>query len=302
MRTFAGPGLLAARGRIGGRPRVAVLLAATGELAMDKSPKATDRTDLPAVVGRVAAGAYSGGAVAGAPGAAAASVAAALGTYATWRARGLLGKVSGLPDPVIAVGEDILAYGLAAAATRPDPADQPDAAERPVETEANANGGPPPRSAGQPRRRIVRDAGVGLLAGLAGTAAMTIAQGAAFALTGAEPSGTPADTADVIKRRAGRGRLKRRHRPAANHAMHWLYGAAWGIPYGMIAASGDLPPELSGPAFGLLVWGAGLAELPALGVAEPPWKRSPTSLASEALFHVVYGVGAAAAIRARRQK
>jgi hypothetical protein len=50
--------------------------------------------------------------------------------------------------------------------------------------------------------------------------------------------------------------------------------------------------------FGLLVWGAGLAQLPALGVAEPPWKRSPASLASEALVHVVYGVGAAAAVRA----
>ena len=77
-------------------------------------------------------------------------------------------------------------------------------------------------------------------------------------------------------------------------------GSAWGIPYGVVAADGGVPPEVSGPVFGLLVWSAGLAELPALGVADPPWKRSPASLASEALFHVLYGIGAGATIRALR--
>jgi uncharacterized membrane protein len=118
MRAFAGPGMLAARGRISGKPRVAVLLAATGELAADKSPKATDRTDLPALLARVAAGGYTGREIAGAPGAAAGSVSAAVGTYATWRARALVVRATGLPDPVVAVGEDLLAYSLAAAAVR----------------------------------------------------------------------------------------------------------------------------------------------------------------------------------------
>ena len=127
---------------------------------------------------------------------------------------------------------------------------------------------------------------------------MTLAQGAEFALTDAEPSGTPADVVDKLKRRVGRGRLRRRHRGAANQGMHWLYGTSWGVPYGIAAAGGPVPPEVSGPVFGLLVWGAGLAQLPAVGVAEPPWKRSPASLASEALFHVVYGIGAGAALRA----
>jgi hypothetical protein len=291
MRTFAGPGALAGRGRIRGRPRLAVLLAATGEVAADKSPVATDRTDPSALVGRIAAGAYTGREIAGLPGAAAGSLAAAAGTFATWRARGLVVSATGLPDPVVAIGEDVLAYGLAAAATRPDAEED---ADRPGDsTQAGADTTAPRRGP-----KLLREAGVGLIAGLAGTAVMTIAQGAEFALTDAEPSTAPAAVADTLKRRAGRGRLKRRHRRAANQGMHWLYGTSWGIPYGIVAGAGEVAPEVSGPVFGLLVWGAGLAHQPALGLAEPPWKRSPASLASEALLHVLYGVGAGAAVRA----
>ncbi|HTU28722.1 MAG TPA: hypothetical protein VMF07_05030 [Solirubrobacteraceae bacterium] len=285
MRTFAGPGMLAARGRIGGRVRIAMLLAATGEIAMDKSPKAIDRTDLPALIGRMVSGGYTGGDLAGVPGAAAGSIASAAGTYATWRARGLVVEATGLPDPVVAVGEDLLAYGLAAVGTRGD-----DAAPEGASSESPE---PSPRGWG-----LARGLRVGLTAGLAGTAVMTIAEGAEVVLTDAEPSGTAADVADKLKRRAGRGRLTRRHRRAANQGMHWLYGTAWGIPYGLFAAGGSVPPEASGPVFGLLVWMAGLVQLPALGVAEPPWKRSPASLASEAMLHVVYGIGAGAAVRA----
>jgi hypothetical protein len=118
MRTFAGPGALAARGRIRGRAGRAVLLASAGELAADKSPRASDRTDLPALAGRIVAGAYTGRAVAGARGAMAGALSAAAGTYASWRGRHLVVEASGLPDAVVAVAEDLLAYGLAAAVTR----------------------------------------------------------------------------------------------------------------------------------------------------------------------------------------
>jgi uncharacterized membrane protein len=126
MRTFSGPAMLAARGTIGGRRRAGVLVAAIGELAVDKSPVATDRTDPPALAGRIVAGAYTGRAVAGAPGAAAGAVSAALGTFASWRARSLVVKATGLPDAVVAVGEDAVALTLAAIATRRQP--QSDAA------------------------------------------------------------------------------------------------------------------------------------------------------------------------------
>ncbi len=309
MRTFASPAALAARGRIAGRPRVGVLLAAAGELGMDKSPKATARTAPPAVAGRVAAGAYAGFRIAQGPGAIAAGVAAGVGTFATWRARGLVVRATGLPDPAVAIGEDVIAVALAAAATRPDDPPLPtggpagDGAPSP-DGAPSLNGGPADHGAspsdGGRSASLLRDGALGVLAGAVGTAVMTIAQGAEFALTDAEPSSAPADVADRLKRRAGAGRLKRRHRRAANQGMHWLYGTSWGLPYGIIAGSSSIAPEVSGPLFGLCVWAASLAYQPALGVADVPWKRSPASLGSEALFHVVYGIGAGATVRALR--
>jgi uncharacterized membrane protein len=119
MRSTAGPALLAARGQISGTPRIAVLIAAGGELVADKLPFAGDRIAPPAVGARVASGAYTGRAVAGAPGALAAAVSAAAGSYATWRLRRWVGRRTGLPDPLVAVAEDAVALGAAALATAP---------------------------------------------------------------------------------------------------------------------------------------------------------------------------------------
>ena len=297
MRTFAGPAMLAAHGRISGQARIAVLIAASGELAADKTPAATDRTDAPAVVGRVLAGAYTGHRIADAPGTAAGAVAAAVGSYATWRVRKLVVDTTGLPDPVVAVGEDVLAMAAAAVATRPDPEPSHDAdSVNPAVSTDPAD----PKDAEPGSPTLVRRAAIGLSAGVVGTAAMTLAQGAGFVLTDDSPSYAPAEIADTLKRRAGKGRLKRSQRRVANQAMHWLYGISWGVPYGLVAAGSDVAPEVSGPIFGLLVWGAALAHEPALGLADVPWKRSLQSLGSEALLHLVYGIGAGAALRTVR--
>jgi hypothetical protein len=286
MRTSAGPAALAARGRIGGRARVATLVASAGELVLDKTSGAADRIALPAVGGRVAAGAYCGHAVAGRAGLAGGAAAALAGSFATWRARKLVVDATRLADPVVAVAEDLVALTTAAIATRPDP------------PAPSSDDDGPDRA---PRAPLLGSAAAGLAAGLAGTAAMTVAQGAEYAVTATKPSRAPATVADRIKRRIGKGRLKRRHRAAANQGMHWLYGTSWGVPLGILAGATDVRPEVAGPAFGLAVWAAALAHQPALGIADVPWKRSAKSLGSEALFHLVYGVGAAAALRALRR-
>jgi uncharacterized membrane protein YagU involved in acid resistance len=297
MRTFAGPAMLAAHGRITGKPRIAVLAAAAGELALDKSPKATDRTDLPAVIGRTLAAAYTGREIAAGPGAAAGALSAFAGSYAWWRARGLVVETTGLPDPVVAIGEDFLAMGFAAIGTRPDP----EPADAPAGPGAEPAVGPAAEepAASQPRS-LLRNLGVGAFAGVVGTVAMTVAQGAEFVLTEAEPSSLPASVVDKLKRTAGQGRLKRRHRRVANQAMHWLYGTSWGIPYGVIAGHTEVAPEVTGPVFGLVVWAAALIHEPALGLSDVPWKRSLESLGSEAFFHLIYGIGAGGAVRAVR--
>ena len=290
---MSGPAVLAARGQISGKPRPALLLAAAGELAVDKTPIAVDRTEIPALLGRIGSGAFTGNAVGGPVGAGVAAISAGVGTYSTWRVRRLIVSATGLPDPVIAAGEDVIAYALASAAIRDIDADAPRDAVA-VAQVSTAVGGQPPRSS------VLRDAGRGLIAGLVGTATMTIAQGAEFVLTGAQPSDAPATVADRASRTLGLGRIKRRDKPKANQGMHWLYGTSWGVPYDIFAANSRLRPELTGPAFGLIVWLVALGQQPAVGVAEPPWKRSLQSLGSEALFHVVYGIGAGAALRMLR--
>ena len=219
---------------------------------------------------------------------------AVAGSYASWRARGLVVATTGLPDPVVAIGEDFLAMGFAAIGTRPDA--EPELS-RPTRRSTIR---PRTRRPSRSRSSLLRDLGTGVFAGVVGTAAMTIAQGAEFVLTDAEPSSSPAQVVDRLKRKAGRGRLKRKHRRVANQTMHWIYGTSWGVPYGVVAGHTKVAPELSGPVFGLLVWGAALAHEPALGLADVPWKRSLASLGSEAFFHLIYGIGAGAAVRAVR--
>jgi uncharacterized membrane protein len=120
MRSTAGPALLAARGRFSGRRRAAILLATVGEVIGDKTPAVTDRTAPPALAGRVVSGAYTGGVIGGPGGAAIAALIAGTGTFATYRVRAEIVRRSGLPDPVVAVAEDVVALVAAAVATRPD--------------------------------------------------------------------------------------------------------------------------------------------------------------------------------------
>ena len=262
MRTMSGPAALALRGRLPGGPAVAALAA--GELVADKLPFVPPRTDPPALAARAASGAVSGSRLAGGPGAALGALAAAGSSFATMRARSALVELTGLPDPVVAVAEDGVALGAAALATAPRRETDEDESK-------------------------LRRVGRGLVAGLVGTAAMTAAQVAVLKATGGKPSRAPEK---VARRVFGRRAVKRKQRETLNTAMHWAYGTGWGVPLGLTGR----PGLLGGVAHGLSVWGAGLAELPAFGVAPPPWEQSPGALAQDAAMHVVYGVAVAGAL------
>ena len=49
---------------------------------------------------------------------------------------------------------------------------------------------------------------------------------------------------------------------------------------------------------GANVWAVSLAMLPALGLADAPWKQPPAALAQDLGFHLVYGFTTAAAYEA----
>jgi uncharacterized membrane protein len=118
MRSFSGPAAVAARGGVSGRPRIALLLGAGGELVADKLARTPARTKPQPWAARIATGAYTGRAIAGAPGMLAAALTAGLGTFVTWGARKQLVEHTRLPDPMVALCEDAAAYGLVALCTR----------------------------------------------------------------------------------------------------------------------------------------------------------------------------------------
>ncbi len=81
--------------------------------------------------------------------------------------------------------------------------------------------------------------------------------------------------------------------------MHALYGPCWGLPFGLLFGRGERPPgPAQGMVFGLNVWATNLVALPALGVADPPWRRPGSAVATDLALHLIYGTATAAAFEA----
>jgi uncharacterized membrane protein len=288
-RTFLAPAALALRGRLGKVAKFALPPLAAGELVGDKLPMAPPRVEGPGLVGRVVSGAFAGRVSGGTRGLRAGAAFALASTYPSQVVRGQIVKRTPIPDIACAIPEDILGATLATLSStepRPDPADVD--GPKSAETErfsAHQQGGP---GVGGAAWRGLAAAGVG-------TAAMTSAQRWIYGFTGGEDSEAPAEVGEKILGALG-FKVKRDQRPALNSAMHVLYGTSWGLPFGVLLGRGERPPgPLKGFAFGLGVWAASLAELPALGVAPPPWKQSPAALGQDLAFHLVFGAATAAA-------
>jgi uncharacterized membrane protein len=296
-RTLLAPAALALRGRLGKVAKFAVPVLSAGELVGDKLPGTPPRVEGPGLVGRVVSGAFVGRVSGGTRGARVGAAFALASTYPSQALRAQIVKRTPLPDLACAVPEDLLGIGLAAAASsepRPDPAAEPPDVDGPKT-------GPIGRfSAHRPEARhgIVAAAVCGLAAAAVGTAAMTSAQKWAYGLTGGEESEAPAAVGEKILGKLG-VKVKKEQRPALNTAMHVLYGTSWGVPFGVVWGRGERPPgPPRGLVFGLNVWLASLVELPALGIAPPPWRQPPAALAQDLAFHLVYGTATAAAYEA----
>jgi len=140
----------------------------------------------------------------------------------------------------------------------------------------------------------------GLAAGAAGTAAMTLYQTAVAKIRGTEASTTPAEVGKRVIRGVFHRRFDEDHTGALNNAMHWSYGTGWGTAYALTEGLADVPVLPRGLAFGTLVWGASLLELPAMKLAPPVWEYPPLELALDVSYHLVYGAAVAAAYAALR--
>jgi hypothetical protein len=142
---------------------------------------------------------------------------------------------------------------------------------------------------------LAQRVGRGLLAGAAGTAAMTVSSTVEQKLRGREASTAPADAAmkvlgiESFCDDAAKSRF--------SNAVHWSYGTSWGVPRALLDAAG-LDPAAATAAHGAALWGSEQVVLPALGVAPPLWEWGAVEVAIDALHHAVYTVAASLAYEA----
>lgn len=133
--------------------------------------------------------------------------------------------------------------------------------------------------------RLAGAIGKGLIAGAAGTAAMTVSSMLEAKIRGREESTVPAQAAEKVldiepQTEEAEQRL--------SNLTHFGYGTGWGVPRGILGVF--LPGPAATAAHFAAVWGAGLGMLPTLGLAPPPTKWGAKELAVDAWHHAVYAL------------
>lgn len=130
--------------------------------------------------------------------------------------------------------------------------------------------------------------GRGLIAGLCGTAAMTISSTIEMKLRGRPPSTAPADAALRLLRLKP---VDDQAKASFANMVHWSYGTGWGVARGVLELIG-CERSCALPAHFAAVWGAALVTLPALKVAPPATEWSSEEIAIDAFHHFVYALAA----------
>ena len=129
--------------------------------------------------------------------------------------------------------------------------------------------------------------GKGLVAGFAGTAAMTVSSTLEAKLRGRAPSSAPARaTVKVFGIKEFEDGIAEAR---FNDLSHWGYGTGWGVVRGLLDAAG-LPPTKATAAHGAAVWGSAQVTLPALDVAPPAIFWPKREIAIDAFHHSVYAI------------
>ena len=132
---------------------------------------------------------------------------------------------------------------------------------------------------------IASHVGKGLLAGLAGTAAITVSSTAEMKLRGRPASDAAAKAAAKVLGVQPTGEREARR---FSTFVHWGYGTCWGIARGLIGAAGIQGVPAAAAHLGL-VWGSELVMLPSLDVGvPPPWEWGAAEVAIDGFHNVVY--------------
>jgi hypothetical protein len=132
--------------------------------------------------------------------------------------------------------------------------------------------------------RLADGVGKGLVAGLAGTAAMTFSSTVEMKLRGRSASKAPAQ---AICKSLGLETVSEEAQTRLNNLVHWGYGTAWGAVRGLLEVSGVHGMAATVVHFGL-VWATEQIMLPRTGVAPPITEQPINEIAVDAWHHLVY--------------
>jgi hypothetical protein len=148
-------------------------------------------------------------------------------------------------------------------------------------------------------RTIASELGKGLLAGLVGTAAMTVVSTLEMKLRKRAASGTPAKAAERVLGVKPRGE---RARGRLSNLVHFTYGTLWGTMRAVfgrtLSATGVRNPLAPAAAHLAAVWGAELIALPRLGLTPPVREWGGKEVAIDWMHHLVYAAAVDGAYRA----
>ena len=153
-------------------------------------------------------------------------------------------------------------------------------------------------SRANPIGRIGAGIGAGFLAGIAGTAAMTLSSMAEMKLRDRKPSTTPQEAAANLLG------LEPRNSDELSklcQVVHWQYGTSLGAIRGLMSAAALREP-LASIVFFAAVWAFDLAVVPELADTKPATEWGADELAIDAFHHVVFVGVTALALRALLKK
>jgi hypothetical protein len=134
-------------------------------------------------------------------------------------------------------------------------------------------------------KTLAANIGKGLVAGLVGTAAMTVSSTVEARLRHRAASSAPARaTAKVLGIKEFEDGIAAAR---FNDLAHWGYGTGWGVVRGLLATAG-LSPRGATAAHGAAIWGSAAVSLPALEIAPPFVFWAKKELAIDLWHHAVY--------------
>ena len=139
-----------------------------------------------------------------------------------------------------------------------------------------------------PLDRTLLAVGRGVVAGLAGTAAMTLSQAVEQRLSGRSSSTTPAQGVATVSGIVPRDESAESR---LNVVAHWTYGTGWGLARAALDLVGRRGP-LASAAHLAAVYGAEQLLTPGLGLGKPTPAYGASATATDLGHHVVYAAAA----------